>query len=45
MRLNFWFNIAGIVLAGIAVGRHFGVLDGFAASFVIYALMPYQDSR
>jgi len=30
-----------MIMAGVAVGRHFGVLDGIAAALVVYALAPY----
>jgi hypothetical protein len=31
---------AGLILVGVAVGRHFGTLDGLAAAGAVYCLMP-----
>jgi hypothetical protein len=32
---------AALILVGVSIGHHFGPLDGFAAAFALYALIPY----
>jgi len=34
----------GCIMAGVAIGHHFGIIDGIAAFLVVYALIPYRPS-
>ncbi len=36
-----FIGLFSCVLPGIAVGQHFGVLNGIAAGFALYTLMPW----
>ncbi len=31
-----------LALVGVAFGRHYGVLEGFAAFSAVYLIMPWQ---
>ncbi len=42
MNFNAIVSLLGCVLTGVAVGLHFGILDGVAAGCAVYALMPYR---
>lgn len=42
MSLGHWIGLTATVLLGVAVGRHFGVVDGLAAAFVFVVLAPKQ---
>jgi len=44
-RLHMLLSWGGIVMSGVAIGMHFGALDGIAASLVIYVMMPYDPRR
>ena len=39
---NVFLNLFSCAIVGVAVWQHLGVLDGIAAGFAIYALMPWH---
>jgi hypothetical protein len=43
--MHFFLNLAGLILPGVVVGQHFGVLAGLAASGALYVLQPWAPRR
>jgi hypothetical protein len=43
--LNALLLYGGCIMAGVAIGLHFGAVDGVAAGLTVYALMPYKTTR
>jgi hypothetical protein len=43
--LNAVLSLSACVMTGVAIGLHFGAVDGIAAGLTVYALMPYKTTR
>ena len=44
MLIRIALSVVALVTVGVAIGRHFGALDGIAASLALYLLTPWEPN-